>query len=234
MEEERIAISADRVVYANSTEALYQQKIKKLSYSIVKRSFDVVFVIMGCLFLVPLTAAVKLAYLASGDTAPIFYKHKRVGKDGKVFELYKYRSMIPNADKILADLLANNRELSDEWGQYQKLENDPRITKVGKILRKLSLDEMPQVFNILRNDMSLIGPRPLTIGELDEHGGNHSIYESVKPGISGWWAANGRSDVSFHERLQLEYFYAKNASVLLDLKCIWLTILTVLARKGAK
>ncbi|MDO4219861.1 MAG: sugar transferase [Candidatus Saccharibacteria bacterium] len=234
MDEERIAISADRILYVRATAGLYQQKIKKLSYTIIKRGFDIIFGTAGCLLLLPLSAGVKAAYLLSGDTAPIFYKHKRIGKDGKVFDLYKFRSMVPNADAMLAELLANDETLSDEWDKYQKLDNDPRITKVGKLLRKLSLDELPQVLNIMRNDMSLIGPRPLTIGELDEHKGNHNIYESVKPGISGWWAANGRSDVSFHERLQLEYYYANNASVVLDAKCIWLTIITVLSSKGAK
>lgn len=234
MDEERIAISADRILYVRATAGLYQQKIKKLSYTIIKRGFDIIFGTAGCLLLLPLSAGVKAAYLLSGDTAPIFYKHKRIGKDGKVFDLYKFRSMVPNADAMLAELLANDETLSDEWDKYQKLDNDPRITKVGKLLRKLSLDELPQVLNIMRNEMSLIGPRPLTIGELDEHKGNHNIYESVKPGISGWWAANGRSDVSFHERLQLEYYYANNASVALDAKCIWCTIITVLTSRGAK
>ena len=121
-----------------------------------------------------------------------------------------------------------------EWKSHHKLSNDPRITKVGKILRKSSLDEFPQFINVLKGDLSIIGPRPLVEGELDEHNGNHEIYESVKPGITGWWAANGRSAIDYKNRLKLEYYYAKNCNIILDIKCILLTILIVLQRTGAK
>ena len=116
---------------------------------------------------------------------------------------------------------------------YDKSEED-QVTKVGAFIRKTSLDELPQFINILKGDMSLIGPRPLIKGELDEHGGNHEIYESVKPGITGWWAANGRSDISYDERLELEYYYVKHQGFKIDIMCIFKTIKIVLKCTGAK
>ena len=121
-----------------------------------------------------------------------------------------------------------------EWEENQKFENDPRVTRIGKFLRKTSLDEVPQFLNVLKGDMSLIGPRPLVAGELDAHGGNHHIYESTRPGLSSWWACNGRSDTSYQERLNLEYYYVENASILLDMKAIGKTITSVLRKDGAK
>ena len=141
--------------------------------------------------------------------------------------------MVHNADEVLKELLKDPK-YKKEWDENQKLENDPRITKIGKILRKTSLDELPQFINVMKGDMSLIGPRPLVEGELDAHEGNHEIYESVRPGISGWWAANGRSCTSYDKRLDLEYYYCRNCSILLDIKCIFLTIKAVLSRNGAK
>lgn len=141
--------------------------------------------------------------------------------------------MVPDADEVLKELLKKKR-YKKEWDKSQKIENDPRITKVGKFLRKTSLDELPQFINVLKGDMSLIGPRPLVKGELDKYNGNHTIYESVKPGITGWWACNGRSATTYKKRLELEYYYVKNISLLLDVKCIFLTIKAVVSRNGAK
>ena len=207
--------------------------IRTLLFWCIKRSLDILFAIIGCIVLLPLTLVVKLAYILSGDFASIFYSQNRVGKNGRIFKLYKFRSMIPNADEELKKILCN-KKYSNEWDKFQKLNNDPRITKVGKLLRKSSLDELPQIFNVLKNDMSLVGPRPLLPGELDEHKGNHAIYESVKPGITGWWAANGRSDVDYHKRLALEYKYVQEQGLWMDLKCILYTIKSVLFGKGAK
>ena len=142
--------------------------------------------------------------------------------------------MIKDADKVLERTLELDPILNEEWQRNQKLENDPRITKIGKVIRKLSIDEIPQFINVLKGDMSIIGPRPLVNGELDSHNGNHEIYESVRPGITGWWACNGRSATTYEERLELEYFYVKNQSLILDIKCIFKTILAVLKRDGAK
>ena len=208
-------------------------KIKKVIYYFVKRSFDIMCSIIGLVFMIPLILIVKISYILTGDFKSIFYTQKRIGKNGKFIYILKFRTMIPNADKVLKELLKDPK-YKKEWAANQKLENDPRITKVGNVLRKTSLDELPQIINVLKGDMSFIGPRPLVEGELDAHNGNHQIYESVRPGISGWWAANGRSCTDYEERLELEYYYCKNCGIKLDIKCIFRTIKAVLMRTGAK
>ena len=205
----------------------------KILYKVIKRTFDIVVSIVGCIFLLPIIIIVKISCLISKDYNSIFYTQTRIGKNGKEFKLYKFRSMIPNADEVLKKIL-KNPIYKDEWERNQKLENDPRITKMGKILRKTSLDELPQMINVLKGDMSMIGPRPLVKGELDAHHGNHAIYESVRPGISGWWAVNGRSATTYEKRLELEYYYCENCSLILDIKCFFMTITTVLHKRGAK
>lgn len=206
---------------------------KKLAYLSIKRTFDIICSLVGIAAILPITLIVKICYLISGDTKSIFYRQKRIGKNGKYIYIFKFRSMVYNADEVLKELL-KDQIYKKEWDENQKLSNDPRITKIGSFIRKTSLDEVPQFINVFIGDMSLIGPRPLVEGELDAHNGNHEIYESVRPGISGWWAANGRSVTDYDERLKLEYYYCKNCSILLDLKCIFRTVKIVLTRTGAK
>lgn len=208
-------------------------KIKKTSYLFIKRLFDILMALIGVLFMLPIAIIVKISYLCTGDKESIFYTQRRIGKNGKVFNLYKFRSMVCNADEVLKEMLKQEK-YKKQWKKYQKIDNDPRITKVGKFLRKSSLDEMPQFLNVLKGEMSMIGPRPLVEGELDEHGGNHEIYESVRCGITSNWAVAGRSDVSYDERLELEYYYVKHMGLLLDLKIIFKTISVVFLKKGVK
>ena len=208
--------------------------LRELGYRFIKRIFDIVCGLIGVICLVPLIVIVKIISICNGDRKSIFYTQKRIGKNGKEFKLYKFRSMVPNADEILEQTLKMDKVRAEEWKKYQKFEHDPRITKIGNILRKTSLDEVPQFINILKGDMSMIGPRPLVPGELDQHNGNHEIYESVRPGITGWWACNGRSATTYEERLELEYYYVKNKSLWLDIKCVFKTISAVLTKKGAK
>lgn len=224
----------NEAISASEVEVKEKISIKELGYLFIKRVFDIIAGLIGVICLIPLAAIIKVIHVANKDFYSIFYSQKRVGKNGKVFKLYKFRSMVPNADEILARTLEFDKVAAAEWKQYQKFSNDPRITKIGKILRKTSLDEVPQFINILRGDMTMIGPRPLVPGELDEHNGNHKIYESVKPGITGWWACNGRSDTDYDERLELEYYYCKNKSLWLDIKCVFKTISAVILKKGAK
>ena len=206
---------------------------KITTYSVVKRLFDILVGILGIIMLLPVCIIVKVINICNKDFAPLFYSHTRIGKNGKEFKLYKFRSMVPNADEVLKELL-KDKKYAAEWKKNQKFDDDPRITKAGKLLRKTSLDELPQFINVLIGDMSLIGPRPLVKGELDEHNGNHSIYESVRPGITGWWACNGRSATTYEKRLELEYYYVNNISLWLDIKCIFGTIKAVFCRTGAK
>ena len=208
-------------------------KIKKYLYLTIKRLLDIILSLFGILFLIPISIIIKISYILNKDFSSIFYSQIRIGKNGKEFKLYKFRSMIPNADEVLKKLI-KKEPYKTEWKNNQKLSNDPRITKIGNILRKTSLDELPQLFSIIKGDMSFIGPRPLVIGELDAHNGNHKIYESVKPGLSGWWACNGRSNLTYEERLELEYYYCNNASLLLDIKCVFKTIKVVFLKNGAE
>jgi undecaprenyl-phosphate galactose phosphotransferase len=174
---------------------------------------------------------VKIFFLCGGDKESIFFKQKRIGKDGKEFVMYKFRSMVHNAEELLEELLKEEQYRKD-WEENQKIEKDPRITPIGIFLRKSSLDELPQLLNVLKGEMSIVGPRPLVKGELEEHGGS-KIYWTVKPGITGWWGSHGRSDIDYSERLELEYFYIRNMSFKLDMICILKTITAVIKHKGA-
>ena len=204
----------------------------QMIYMGIKRIADIIFGLIGLVILVPIMLGVKLANLASGDKARIFYRHDRVGQNGKTIRILKFRSMVPNADERLKELLKQER-YRKEWEENQKLDDDPRITKIGRFIRKTSIDELPQLLNVLAGDMSLVGPRPLVKGELEAHGGL-KLYERVKPGITGWWGCNGRSNIDYRERLELEYYYVKNCSLYLDILCIFRTMLAVLKKDGAQ
>lgn len=201
-------------------------------YFVFKRILDILFGLVGCICLLPVMLFVKIVSLASGDKASIFYTQKRIGKNGKEIKIFKFRSMVTNSAEILEELLKDEKYRA-EWEANQKFENDPRITKIGKFLRKTSLDEVPQFINVLKGDMSLIGPRPLVPGELEEHGGL-KLYNMIRPGITGWWGCNGRSNIEYKERLELEYYYVKNCSFYLDILCVIRTVFAVLERDGAK
>lgn len=230
-------IYTDGSLALNEQENIYEEiKLKpKRFYRIIKRLIDIVAGLVGVIILIPITIILYIVNIFADESkGPLFYDQLRVGKNGKYFKIYKFRTMIVGADKILEKYLEGNEKARKEFEKTQKLSNDPRITKLGKFLRKTSLDEFPQFINVLKGDMSLIGPRPLVKGELDAHNGNHEIYESVRPGISGWWAANGRSDLLYDERLKLEYYYAENFSLWLDIKCVFKTIVSVIKKEGAK
>lgn len=209
------------------------RKIERTLYFGMKRFFDIFGSLFGMLVLSVVAIVIKICYMIIGDKGSIFYKQKRIGRNGKKIYIYKFRSMVCNADEVLEELL-KKPEYKMEWDLNQKFENDPRITEIGYILRKTSLDELPQFINVIKGDMSIIGPRPLVEGELDAHNGNHELYESIRPGISGWWAANGRSQTTYERRLELEYYYCENCNLILDIKCIFLTIKAVFDKKGAK
>ena len=219
-------------VYKTASIGPYAFDGKRMLYLAVKRVCDLLFGIIGCVLLLPLIAVVKISYLVSGDRASIFYFQTRVGQYGKHFKLYKFRSMVYNADEVLVELL-KQEQYKRQWEANQKLDKDPRITKIGRFLRKTSLDEFPQFLNLIKGDMSLVGPRPLVVGELTDHDGL-TLYNRVKPGITGWWACNGRSNINYRERLELEYYYVKNCSFYLDALCIIRSILAVVKRDGAQ
>lgn len=202
-------------------------------YIFFKRIFDLFFSLIGIVFLVPLYILIRISYLCTGDFHRIIYTQTRVGKNGKLFKMYKFRTMVINADEELKKLLKNPK-YKKEWNEYHKIENDPRITKIGHCLRKSSIDEMPQFINVFIGQLSIVGPRPLIPGEIEEHHGDKKLYESVKPGLTGWWAVNGRSNQSYKERLKLEYYYIDHCSLGFDFKILFMTISTVLKKSGAK
>ncbi len=225
--------SAVMSISRNKKLKVQMRKIERTLYFGMKRFFDIFGSLFGMLVLSVVAIVIKICYMIIGDKGSIFYKQKRIGRNGKKIYIYKFRSMVCNADEVLEELL-KKPEYKMEWDLNQKFENDPRITEIGYILRKTSLDELPQFINVIKGDMSIIGPRPLVEGELDAHNGNHELYESIRPGISGWWAANGRSQTTYERRLELEYYYCENCNLILDIKCIFLTIKAVFDKKGAK
>ena len=219
-------------VYKSLSIGAFSFRPGQMFYLGVKRLFDIVLGFIGLILLIPITLIVKIAYLLTGDTAKVLYRQKRIGENGKEIRIWKFRSMVPNADEMLQQLLKDPK-FKAEWDEKQKSSNDPRITKVGRILRKTSIDELPQFLNVLKGDMSLVGPRPLVAGELEKYGGL-KLYQKVKPGITGWWGCNGRSNIDYRERLELEYYYVRNCSIYLDLLCIFRTALAVIKKDGAQ
>lgn len=219
---------------AFSDVGIKKEKIKKrYGYRFVKRTFDIVSSLLFLIIFSPVYLILALIVKCS-DGGTVFFKHKRIGKDGKEIYLPKFRSMKPNAENI-EDMLSR-KELEAYYKEY-KLDNDPRITKIGKFLRKTSLDELPNVWSILKGDMSVIGPRPLMESELKEkYGEDADKLVSVKPGMIGWWAVNGRSNCTYEsgERQKKELYYVDNCSVWLDIKIIFKTIGKVFKREGAK
>lgn len=202
---------------------------KNVPYKIVKRTTDIVLSSIAMVALLPFFAIIALA-IKIESKGPVFFKHTRIGKDGKVIKIYKFRSMVQNAEDLIKKFTP---EQMKEYKENYKLANDPRITKVGNFLRKTSLDELPQLINIIRGDLSIIGPRPVVAEELKKYGPNIEKFLSVTPGLTGYWAANGRSCTSYEQRMQMELFYIDNLSLKMDIKVFLKTIVSVLKREGA-
>jgi len=189
-----------------------------------------------CLLLLPILLPVCLVVAVAirlDSSGPALFRHRRLGRDGKVFCMLKFRSMVDGADKMLAGLLASDPDARKEFEETYKLQEDPRCTRVGRWLRRTSLDELPQVFNVLRGDMSLVGPRAIVEPELDRYGDYGVRLLLVKPGITGLWQVNGRSDVSYPERVQLDMSYIDRQCTSLDLWILLRTVAVVLRRTGA-
>ncbi len=198
-------------------------------YSLFKRIFDVVsstllLIILSPLFLI-LIILVKL-----DSKGPVFFGHKRIGYKGETISVYKFRSMVQNAEEVLRNFTPEQKE---EFEKNFKLDDDPRVTKIGAFLRKTSLDELPQLINIIKGDMSVVGPRPIVQKEVVKYGKYADKLFSVKPGLTGFWQANGRSDTTYDERVQMDMYYIDNRSTLLDLKILFKTVIAVIRKEGA-
>lgn len=205
-------------------------QIGMLSHT-TKRVLDIFGSVFGLVIFSPIYLVITII-IKQQSPGPVIFKQKRFGRDGKVFFIYKFRSMVVNAEQVLKE----NKELYEEYVRNNyKLEQDkdPRITKIGRFIRKTSLDELPQFINVLKGEMSLVGPRPVVPVELEEYGDKKDLFLSVKPGITGYWQVCGRSDVGYPERVDIELHYVHNQSIWLDIQILFKTVLHVLARKGA-
>lgn len=211
----------------------YDTEKEKPIFFFIKRCIDIILSLLGLIILSPvfLLIAILIKKEAHGN---VFYKHKRIGHMNKDIYIYKFRSMT-NKYKTFDEFYQTlSDEQKQEWDENFKLENDPRITKIGKFIRKTSLDELPQIINILKGDMSIIGPRPVVNDEIEKYGNQKAKFLSVKPGLTGYWAANGRSATTYEDRIKLELYYIDHCSLLLDIKIFFKTILSVLKKEGAK
>lgn len=190
-----------------------------------------VLTIMGTVCISPILICIAI-WIYKDSPGPIIFKHMRVGKDGKIFPCYKFRSMCVDAKEKLEELLQNDPEARAEWERDFKLKHDPRITKSGAFLRRTSLDELPQIFNVLKGEMSLVGPRPIIKDEMERYGNHIDDYLMVKPGIAGIWQCSGRSDTTYQERVQMDSWYVRNWSVWLDIMILWKTLEAVFAKRS--
>lgn len=200
----------------------------------LKRMIDVLGALIGTIILIPLTVVVFIGNRICKDKGPIFYTQERIGQYGKTFKMYKFRSMVVDAEKKLEDLLESDERVKEEYGVFKKLKDDPRVTKFGTFIRKTSLDEFPQFINVLKGEMSLVGPRAYLLSEKEDMGEMYHIIIQHNPGITGMWQVSGRSNVTFEERLNIDWDYHQNSSLFLDIQILFKTVFAVLKKNGAE
>lgn len=209
-----------------------QQNLIRRTPQLLKRTMELVMVVVGGACLLPLLILLMVAVKVSSK-GPVFFSQARVGKHGRMFNCWKFRSMYPDSEHVLQEFLAAHPELQEHCNRYMKLPKDPRVTPIGRILRKTSLDELPQLWNVLIGDMSIVGPRPIVEKEIKKYGDGFELYCKVRPGITGLWQISGRANTSFEERAKFDEYYVRNWSVWLDLSILGRTIKTVLRAEGA-
>ena len=222
-------------------ESLFAEKVMLLKIKnnlarpfniLLKNMFDYVATVLGTILISPVLVAIAL-WIYKDNPGPVIFKHTRICKGGKRFSCYKFRTMVTNSQEVLEQILATDPEAKKEWEENFKLKHDPRVTRSGAFLRKTSLDELPQILNVLRGEMSLVGPRPVVEKELELYGSLVRDYLSVKPGITGYWQVNGRSDTTYEERVLMDSWYVQNWSIWLDMMILWRTVKAVIKHKGA-
>ena len=196
------------------------------------RALDIIVSILALIFLAPLLIFVAVAVYVT-DPGPIFFAHRRIGRNGQAFPCLKFRSMVIDADRRLSELLSMDSHARFEWEQDHKLRNDPRITAIGAFLRRSSIDELPQLMNVLRGEMSIVGPRPIVEDEIVRYGRKFKMYCRVRPGITGLWQVSGRNDISYRRRVACDVIYARSKSLKFDLRIILMTLPAVLHAKGS-
>lgn len=224
-------IDKQQIVAEKIDECMTKGKVK--AYDIIKRFIDIIIGLIGCIILIPLVIIVKIINVINKDYGSVFYVQKRIGKNGKNFKFYKFRTMVKNADRKLKKMLESDEKLKEEYETNKKIHDDPRITKAGKFLRKTSIDEFPQFINVLKGNMSFIGNRPYLLREKKEMGKYFNDIVKTKPGITGLWQTSGRSNISFRERLKIEKRYSDEYSLKMDIKILLKTFAGVLKKDGA-
>ena len=205
----------------------------KIDYQHSKRMMDIVLIILFLPIILSLLLLISICQKLLDRKGKIFYKHTRVGRLGKEFELWKFRTMYPDSETIFVDIIQKTPSLAAEWKIHQKLRVDPRITPFGMLLRKTSLDELPQFLNIIRGDMSLVGPRPITHAEILKYGNVYPHYIKSYPGLTGLWQVSGRNNLEYSDRVKIDKYYLTNCSFFFDFKILLKTPWVVLLRKGA-
>jgi exopolysaccharide production protein ExoY len=200
-------------------------------YSGLCRAFDIVVALVAIAFTAPLLIAVAMGVFLTDGGAPVF-AHQRIGRGGRPFRCLKFRSMVVDAEARLAAVLASDPVARRDWERDHKLRRDPRITRIGDFLRKSSLDELPQLFNVLRGEMSIVGPRPIVAAEVARYGSRFAAYCRVRPGITGLWQVSGRNDTTYRRRVALDTVYARHKCLTLDLKIVMMTVPAVIFAHG--
>ena len=227
----------NNIIKFDDNNKVLEQKEKKtfneITYSFLKRTVDITASATALLLLSPVFLVTSLAIRKDSD-GPAMFTQKRIGKDGKLFEIYKFRTMVPDADKKLFELLDKDEKAREEYKVNKKLKNDPRITKVGNFLRKTSIDELPQLINVLKGDMSLVGPRPYLPREKEDMGDYYNTIIESKPGITGLWQVSGRSNTTFEDRLEFDKEYTENKGFLYDMGLLTKTVGVVVKKNGAE
>lgn len=201
----------------------------KSPYELIKRTCDIGLASIGLIVLAPVFLLIGIA-IKIDSNGPAFFVHKRIGKNGKIIKIYKFRTMFEGSEGMFAKF---SKEQTEEYERNYKLKDDPRVTKIGKFLRKTSLDELPQILNILKGELSIVGPRPVVSNELEKYGKDKDKFLSIKPGLTGYWQVNGRSLTSYEERMKMELYYVENRGIWLDTKIFFKTIVSVIKRNGA-
>ncbi|WP_281190733.1 sugar transferase [Novosphingobium lentum] len=207
------------------------QIVRSRSDAAMTRAFDLALAILALAILAPLLCIIVVVVKLTSK-GPVFFAHRRIGAGGKSFPCFKFRSMVSNSAEVLERHLQDNAQARQEWAQDRKLRNDPRVTAVGRLLRRTSIDELPQLLNVLRGEMSMVGPRPITADEIAKYRQYFSVYISVKPGITGLWQISGRNDTTYRRRIALDTAYARSRTVGLDIAIVLRTFPAVLFGTG--
>lgn len=214
-----------------SNAALLNRQVGGLGSRAAKRTLDIVGSLGLLALFSPLIAVIIVILKREGGG--VLFRHHRVGRHGELFQCLKFRTMIPNADRVLSDVLSGDETLKEEWLRDYKLKDDPRVTRLGRFLRRTSLDELPQLWNVLRGDMSLVGPRPVVREELIRYGRMASVYTSTRPGLTGLWQTSGRNQIDYRRRVAMDVYYVRNRSLLLDIWILLATTKVVVTGHGA-